>query len=124
MLKFNSLLVSSTQPKKLIEFYAKVLDKKSVSWGEDEWGGFDVGGGWVTIGPHDKVKGKAKEPERLIFNFETDDVEGEFKRIKAAGAHVVAEPYHPGEEPDMLIATFSDPDGNYFQLMTPMPSLL
>jgi predicted enzyme related to lactoylglutathione lyase len=33
---------------------------------------------------------------------------------------VVQEPYTPGEGEDGLIATFSDPDGNYFQLMSPM----
>jgi len=32
----------------------------------------------------------------------------------------VREPYNPGGAPDGLIATFEDPDGNYFQLMSPM----
>ena len=40
----------------------------------------------------------------------------EFERIKAAGAEVVKEPY---EIEGMWIATFADPDGNYFQLMSP-----
>jgi predicted enzyme related to lactoylglutathione lyase len=34
------------------------------------------------------------------------------------GTRVVAEPYRMGEG-DMWIATFADPDGNYFQLMSP-----
>lgn len=55
-----------------------------------------------------------------MFNLETEDVEKEFKRIKEAGAKVIQEPYHPGEADSMMIATFADPDGNYFQLMTPM----
>lgn len=120
MLNFNSILLSSASPRKLIEFYAKVLGVKATSWGDEEWGGFEVGHGWLTIGPHDKVKGKAKEPERLIVNFETNDVEGEFERIKGTGAKVIAEPYHPDEMEQMSIATFADPDGNYFQLMSPM----
>jgi predicted enzyme related to lactoylglutathione lyase len=33
---------------------------------------------------------------------------------------VVREPYQPGEETEMWIATFSDPDDNYFQLVSPM----
>lgn len=36
---------------------------------------------------------------------------------------VIAEPYHPEEEEDDSsgkIATFEDPDGNYFQLMSSM----
>jgi len=32
---------------------------------------------------------------------------------------IVAEPYKMGEDTDGWIATFADPDGNYFQIMTP-----
>ena len=41
----------------------------------------------------------------------------EFERIKAAGATVIREPYEMGGG---WIATLADPDGNYFQLVTPM----
>jgi predicted enzyme related to lactoylglutathione lyase len=48
-------------------------------------------------------------------------VKGEFDRLKAAGGNVVQEPYNPGgEAAEMWVATFSDPDGNYFQLVSPM----
>lgn len=120
MLNLNSILLSSDKPRRLIEFYEKVLEKKSVDWGEGDWGGFEIGNAWLTIGPHDQVKGNSKEPQRLMFNFETDDVPREFDRIKALGAKVIADPYQPEQEQDMWIATFQDPDGNYFQLMTPM----
>ena len=40
--------------------------------------------------------------------------------MKAAGAIVVTEPYGFDGYPDAMIATLEDPDGNYFQLMTPM----
>ncbi len=36
--------------------------------------------------------------------------------MKAAGAVVIKEPY---EMQGMWIATLADPDGNYFQLMSP-----
>ena len=39
---------------------------------------------------------------------------------------MVQEPYDPGQPGDevagMAIATFSDPDDNYFQIMSPMPA--
>ncbi|MEK7166564.1 MAG: VOC family protein, partial [Patescibacteria group bacterium] len=89
-------------------------------WGDGEWGGFKVGDGFITIGPHSEVKGPNKEPGRFLFNFETSEIQDEFERIKKLGAKVIAEPYNPMQEEGMLIATFSDPDGNYFQLMTPM----
>lgn len=122
MLNFNSILVFSENPEELANFYEKVFDKKPEMKMEG-YTGFQVGVGWVTIGPHDKVKGKSGSPERIMFNFETEDVTGEFERIKELGAKVIAAPYGPKEEPDGKIATFEDPDGNYFQLMSPMPDM-
>lgn len=119
MLKFNSLLIFSENPKQLAEFYGKVFESKP-GWENGEYTGYNVGAGYIMVGPHDKVHGENKNPERLIFNFETEDVEKEFERIKGLGATVVAEPYRPGEEEDMMLATLADPDGNYFQLATPM----
>jgi predicted enzyme related to lactoylglutathione lyase len=52
-----------------------------------------------------------------MFNFETTSVKEEFERMKAAGAKVIREPYEMGGG---MIATLADPDGNYFQLVTPM----
>ena len=49
----------------------------------------------------------------------------EFARVKELGASVVREPYRPGgdgDAPEMWLATFEDPDGNYFQLASPMPA--
>jgi predicted enzyme related to lactoylglutathione lyase len=120
MLKFNSLLIFSEDPSSLGEFYEKVFEKKP-GWDEGGYKGFDVGGGSIMVGPHDKVHGKNPNSERIMFNLETDDVEKEFERIKALGAEVIAEPYHPGEAEEMWLSTFADPDGNYFQLASPMP---
>ncbi len=47
-------------------------------------------------------------------------MKGDFDRLKEAGANVVAEPYRPDENAEMWIATFADPDGNYFQLASVM----
>lgn len=119
MFNFNSLLLFSEKPKELVEFYKKVLISDP-AWEDGDWSGFKIGQGMIMIGPHDKVHGKNETPERMMFNFETDDVEGDFERIKELGATVIQEPYHPGEAAEMSIATFADPDGNYFQLASPM----
>jgi len=118
MLQFNSILLFSGNPKKLAEFYRKVFRKKP-DWSEGRYYGFMAGKGFITIGPHKKVRGKSKNPERILLNLETKDVKREFGRIKRIGAKVVAEPYHPMEVETMTIATFADPDNNYFQLVTP-----
>ena len=82
--------------------------------------GWQIGSGFVTVGPHSEVKGRNAHPGRIIWNIETADVKGEFDRFVAAGAIVVREPYGFDDYPDSLIATLADPDDNYFQLMTPM----
>lgn len=118
MLNFNSILVFSEKPEELAEFYAKVFDKKP-EWKEKGYTGWMVGSGFVMVGPHDKVTGKNMDPNRTMFNLETEDVTGEFERIKGLGAKVVKDPYHPAEEQEMQIATFADADGNLFQLVSP-----
>ena len=107
-------MLGSQSPKKLIEFYTKILGKPQ--WAEDTWASWQVGATSLGIGEHSKVKGKTKEKDRIILNFETKQVKREFARIKKLGAKVVKEPY---EMMGGLIATFADPDGNLFQLMSP-----
>ena len=65
------------------------------------------------------MHGPNKEPGRIIWNIESEDVKGDFERFKAAGATIVREPYSFEEAPGTWIATFADPDGNYFQLTSP-----
>jgi predicted enzyme related to lactoylglutathione lyase len=119
MLNLNSILLFSENPEPLAEFYQKVFDTKP-GWEQEGYTGFQVGSCMFMVGPHSEVHGKNSMPGRLILNFETDDVAKEFDRIKTLGAIVVKEPYQPGEESDMWLATFADPDGNYFQLASPM----
>lgn len=117
-MNFNSLLIGSEDPDRLVAFYRKVFGEPAYSDGG--YTGWVVGSGSVNIGPHSEVKGPNATPGRLIWNIETADVKGEADRLKAAGATVVAEPYTFEDYPNAWIATFADPDGNYFQLQTPM----
>jgi predicted enzyme related to lactoylglutathione lyase len=117
-LNFNSILISSENPEVLRLFYEKILDKEP-DMDQGEYFGFLVGNNFLSFGPHDKIRGKSKNPERIIINFETSEVKEEFERIKKLGVEVIAEPYEMGDEGGFWIATFADPDGNYFQLITP-----
>jgi predicted enzyme related to lactoylglutathione lyase len=118
MLKLAGVMLNSADPGKLADFYKKVFGEPV--WTGGEFTGFDAGVAGIMVGPHDKVKGENPDPARIIYNLSTSDVQAEFDRIKGLGAEVVKEPYNPGEEPTMMLATFADPDGNYFQLATPM----
>ena len=116
-MNFNSILIGSEDPQRLADFYTKLFGEPS--WNDGGYIGWMIGSGALTVGPHDQVTGKNLQPGRLIWNIESADVQGDFDRFKAAGATVVREPYgFEGEEG--LIATFADPDGNYFQLASPM----
>lgn len=117
-MNFNSLLIGSEDPQRLVDYYTRLFGEPKFSDGG--YTAWQIGTGWVTIGAHDEVKGRNAHPGRLIWNIESANVRGEFDRLKAAGATVVREPYGMGESDEGLIATFSDPDDNYFQLMSPM----
>ncbi len=108
-------MVGTTQPKVLGEFYTKVLGKEA-DMKDGEWSGWMVGKAFFSVGEHSEMKGKTKESGRVMFNFETEDVKEEFKRLKGLGAKVIKEPYETG---GMWISTLADPDENYFQLMSP-----
>jgi len=114
-LKFNGVMIGSEHPGELGAFYAKALDRDP-DMTDGAWSGWSIDGSWFSIVGHDKVTGQASEPERLILNLETPDVQAEFERIRDAGATVVKEPY---DLEGMKVATLADPDGNYFQLMSP-----
>ncbi len=120
-LNLNSIMLGSEDPKKLADFYSKILGSPNPEWSDEAngWFGFKAGDGGLAIGPHSDVRGTSQEPARIMLNFETADVKGEFERVKAAGAQVVAEPYEPGGGGGMLLCTFADPDGNYFQFAPP-----
>ncbi len=96
-MNLNSILIGSENPERLVDFYTKLFGKPT--WNDGGYTGWMIGSGSVTVGPHDKVKGKNASPGRIIWNIESPDVKGDFDRFKAAGATVIAEPYGPMEGP-------------------------
>jgi len=117
-MNFNSILIGSENPEQLTAYYTKLFG--APGWNDGGYTGWLIGSGGITIGPHDQVTGKNAHPGRLIWNIESPDVKADFERFKAAGAAVIAEPYSFEGAPEAWIATFADPDDNYFQLMSPM----
>jgi predicted enzyme related to lactoylglutathione lyase len=116
MLNLNSIMLGTLQPDVLADFYREMFQKDE-DMKDSGWHGWSVGSTFFSIGLHSEVSEQAKDPKRIIFNFETNEVKEEFARIKdIKGATVIKEPYEMG---GAWIATVADPDGNYFQLMTP-----
>jgi predicted enzyme related to lactoylglutathione lyase len=124
-MNFNSILIGSEDPQRLVAYYTAVLGAPAFE-GEG-YASWTIGTGTVSVGPHSEVTGKSAQPGRVIWNIESEDVKGDAERFKAAGAIVVAEPYlfemeeaPPEFTAQPWIATFADPDDNYFQLVSPM----
>ncbi len=117
-MKLIGILIGSENPERLVEYYARIFG--AAGWVEGGYTGWQIGDGYVTVGPHDQVVGQSVHPGRVIWNIESTDVPGDFARFRDAGAIVVREPYEMGEGYQGWIATFADPDDNYFQLMSPM----
>lgn len=118
-MNFNSILIGSADPQRLVDYYTKLFGEPT--WNDGGYTGWLIGSGAVTIGPHSEVHGRNAHPGRIIWNIESTDVQADFDRFKAAGAIVVREPYTFEQAPGSWIATLADPDDNYFQLMSPMP---
>ncbi|HEX5013633.1 MAG TPA: VOC family protein [Candidatus Limnocylindrales bacterium] len=119
-MNFNSILIGSAQPNALVEYYTKLFGPPAMVDEEGGYTGWVIGSGFMGVGPHSEVQGPNQSPGRLIWNIESDDVRGEFDRMRAAGAIVIREPYEYEGAAGSSIATLADPDGNYFQLMSPM----
>jgi predicted enzyme related to lactoylglutathione lyase len=115
-MNFNSILIGSEDPKRLVDYYSKLFGQPTMDDGT--YTGWMIGSGFVAVGPHSEVHGENPEPGRFLWNIEAEDVPNEFQRLKDAGGIVVREPYQ-FEGMSGYIATLADPDGNYFQLMSP-----
>lgn len=114
-LNLNSIMIGTSQPQILAAFYEKVVGRPA-DMIDGEFYGWSIGSCFLTVGAHSEVQGSAKEPARMILNFETKTVQAEFERLQRLGVTVIKEPYEMGPA---WIATLADPDGNYLQLMTP-----
>ena len=119
-MNFNNVLIGSEDPQRLTDYYTRMFGEPGFSDGG--YSGWQIGSGFISVGPHSEVHGKNAHPGRLILNVESDDVQADFDRMVAAGAIVVREPYTFEDTPGQ-IATLADPDDNYFQLTTPFEDM-
>ena len=107
--------IGSDQPERLSDYYKKLFNEPLI-----EQGGYTswlIDGNMITVGPHDEVTGKNPQPGRVVWSLLSSDVEADYERYVAAGASVVRELYQDADAPQFWIATFADPDDNYFQIV-------
>jgi catechol 2,3-dioxygenase-like lactoylglutathione lyase family enzyme len=68
----------------------------------------------LALGTHSEVHGRNADPARHMVGLLTDEVAGEWKRLKAAGVEFVEDPKDYG---NLWLATLKDPEGNLVQLL-------
>ncbi len=118
--RFEAILIGSADAGRLAKFYREVVGLKMgmvMDMGDKGEQGYEfpLKGVGLYVLDHSKVKGRAKDPSRVMFNLEVDDIEKEVARLKRKKVKPVADIYHV--EGYGLIATFADVDGNLFQFV-------
>lgn len=114
----DGILLSSEDSQRLADFYKEKVGLKCTmefEMGDKGEKGFYFEDVKLYINQHSEVHGKTKEPERVILNLETEDIDEEVARLDKAGVKKIKDTYHV--EGYGLIATYQDVDGNYFQVV-------
>ena len=100
---------------KLLPFYRDTLGLKVAIEAEGFVAFGDTDKPNLALGTHSEVHGANTDPARHMVALDTDDLDAEYKRLKAAGVEFIEAPTDsPGEGP--RIATLKDPEGNLVQL--------
>ncbi len=130
MFKGTYILIWSENPDELMKFYRDVLELKLKDKVDIPEGEVAADYGYefiltekndkVWIGKHSEVKGKSKEPVRIMHNLYTDEVQKWFEKVKVAGCEILSEPEKTpfySEDLPWYVSTFLDPEANAWQFM-------
>jgi uncharacterized glyoxalase superfamily protein PhnB len=107
--KPGSVLLGTTRPAELRDWYRKALAP-----GHEGDGPIDLGGFLLVIEQRDDVDAKNNEPGRMILNFHVDDFDAVEAQLRAAGVDWLTP---VADRPGGRFGTFADPDGNYLQII-------
>jgi catechol 2,3-dioxygenase-like lactoylglutathione lyase family enzyme len=102
--------IFSPDATKLVPFYRDTLGIPVVR----EMDGITFFGEQLLVGSHSELSGPAREPQRQIPSLQTNDIRGDFDRLKAKGVEFLGEPEGIGP---VLVVTLRDPDGNLVNLV-------
>jgi catechol 2,3-dioxygenase-like lactoylglutathione lyase family enzyme len=109
----------------LLPFYRDVLGLK-VAYESPGFVGFGQRadgsgylGAYLGLGTHSEVKGPPGDPYRHMVGLDSDDVDADFERLRAAGVEFTEQPTDYG---GLRIATLKDPEGNIVQILQPTAS--
>jgi predicted enzyme related to lactoylglutathione lyase len=109
----NSMLLGSTDPDRLKDWYRTAFHAETNSYGT-----LDLGGFGLIVEHRDDVDAKGLEPGRFIINFSVDDIEQTAAHLRSLDVTWLVEPEDRGPG---YFATLIDPDGNYVQIIQMKP---
>lgn len=107
----GSILLASTNPARLRDWYERALEVSADHDGFLSFGEVDV-----LIDGRDDVADRAVEPARVIINVHVADAKQTARRLEELGASWVA-PLEYREGAGAWFGTVLDPDGNYLQII-------
>ena len=111
-MQVTSFNITSEQPERLTEFYRDVIGLPMNDRGDALLVGPEA---QILIDGHSETKGPAKEPQRVLINMFVDDIAKEQAALEAKGVKFICD--NGKEYWGGTISTFTDPDGNYLQML-------
>jgi predicted enzyme related to lactoylglutathione lyase len=119
----DSMCVWSQNPDKLASFYEKVIGLpvgSRLNLPKDRGVEFKIGNFYFFIGYHDKIKGKAKDPFRVMIGFSVDSVKSVYDNLSKKKVKFLAKPFLSPDK-TFYVATAYDPEGNIIQFFSDNP---
>jgi predicted enzyme related to lactoylglutathione lyase len=110
---FGGASIWSQDLSNLLPFYRDTLGLKPTIESERFVVFGDPNAPSLGLGSHSEVKGNNSDPARHMVGLMTDDVRGDYERLKAKGVEFIEE---PTDYDQLMIATLKDPEGNLVQL--------
>lgn len=111
--KLHSVVIWTEEMKRLVPFYRDVLGLQ-LQMDTPQFAVFmSEEGPQLAIGSHSEVRGRSGDPYRVMVDFQVDDCQAEYERLKGQGVEFIRA---PSQDEGAIIATLADPDGNVLQL--------
>lgn len=105
--------LTSADPERMNAFYRHTIGlEPEPSMGDHA---YKMAGAVLFLDGHSETAGSAKEPQRALIDWFVDDAKAERAKLEAKGVPFIRKEgreYWGG-----IISTFTDPDGNYIQLI-------
>lgn len=117
--KIECIDVWSEDYERLAKWYEEVLELTPVqklNLPDDTGVVFDISGIFLYIGKHSEVRGKSKDPKRIMLEFRVESVSKVYKKLSHLGVEFIRKP-EMASTGDMHVATVLDPDGNVIQFI-------